>query len=899
MAKLLFYLWLYIFCAKTSSVLSEIFVNSGDETLDFVNKVQSKMVLTNNSNIILLLGNTGSGKSTLIHYVAGDNSKMISIEPSNPNAKDLIIRDELDPYIDQITTTTQSRTLIPEMMIDEEQYVWYDTPGFDDTRNETVEIAIAFLIKCVIENAKNIKIVLVVNHKSVVESENRVDFDNLLTQTTQLLKNIKHFKNSISLVVTKAESVKILRRKFITVTEDNVKNTTANFMLDHRSTLEKKLLTESLHNKKLIESKIQLINDLVNNSSKISVFWRPDDTGSFNTIPIMVNGRHFIRESILNGTSYVETQRGDFGYPLTDGAQLKVMNLTQQSLNNISITLQNIKNLISTHIKHQIDFVQGFKERLQMIQIGKESIESMNKTITLKLVAENLINLIHVFNVTSVNMDDFKYIERSEKSFNIFASLIDSNISTKPSFKLCLEQIFDFFINCEHEIQEVIRSRANQTIAEISSILQKIDGQLIVAIQKRIESIDGLHSRLELLQLGQDSLMFRQINHTSESTHSITDEITLQQRTQQLKTLIQAFNVTSIKLSEFKRLDRHTNYLNTLKSLTPIEFVNFNAISSRAINYQLSSYEWYSFLDDTYRLLTSYDVQKNTNAYNVHNLSDWGQINKPGNLIISKKNFREFTKRITRASEFMPTLQKLIELNAIIDITLKSAPTYDCNKETMTVKGNVIKSSDIHLNKCQSNAIKYIHVYVIDTFYIDCDLFLNKTQPIDLFILANKWHIREPTTFYLNGINGKPPPPTSSLNGMVGKRGNDGTDAGNFFGIAIEILNGHLLTIELNGGNGGNGQDGTGSPDQYVIFDVDNYKDNGPYDSRTTDPDNYYKRYFRENGYDAELKNSEKASWISGVFLSDSNIKQKFRLFPAGCCGSIGVGGEGKDFLSL
>lgn len=172
-----------------------------EETFEFVSKAQNKLNVKKNANIILVLGNTGCGKSTLVHYAAGDFSKIESLEPIG-HQTEYKIQDGLDPDSEtEVISTTVSRTLVPEMVIDEDHNIWYDCPGFGDTRNSTIEIATTFLIKSVIESAANMKIVLVVNYDSVTESHDRQDFDRLLSHATQLLKNIKLFQSSISLVV--------------------------------------------------------------------------------------------------------------------------------------------------------------------------------------------------------------------------------------------------------------------------------------------------------------------------------------------------------------------------------------------------------------------------------------------------------------------------------------------------------------------------------------------------------------------------------------------------------------------------------------------------------------------------------------------------------------------------
>lgn len=54
--------------------------SSVENTFNFVNKASEKLKLTKHQDIILVVGNTGSDKSTLVHVV-GDFDQLKSIEP--------------------------------------------------------------------------------------------------------------------------------------------------------------------------------------------------------------------------------------------------------------------------------------------------------------------------------------------------------------------------------------------------------------------------------------------------------------------------------------------------------------------------------------------------------------------------------------------------------------------------------------------------------------------------------------------------------------------------------------------------------------------------------------------------------------------------------------------------
>lgn len=878
-------LLIYLLFALTS-VLTENISNTAENTLKFVNKAQSEINSTNNSNIILVIGKTGSGKSTLVHYVACDYSKIISID--DEISSDYIVRDGLDASATENVPSSVSRTLIPEVVTDNEQKIWVDCPGFGDTRNTSVEIATAFLIKTIIEISSGIKFVMAVDYTSVTKSYSRDGFDELLSRTTQLIKNVEPFKNSISLVVTKTPSFKIRGKKVIKISESSVKNTTVEFIRDHRTTLLEKGGSEN---------KIQLIDFLLVQSPdgdypKISIFWRPDDVGPFNEIDIMIDGRQKIRESIINHTSYAEINKNDFGFPLSAGAQIQVTFLSQLTIDSILIILTNISDLLQTNIRRKIESADRFQDKLEFVELGKKCIDLNYDTnaLTLNQLVEKLKILALTFNVTDIDMDQFKQIIQHEHNLEILTSLKQNGtIPMQINFHSVFKNTSQLFIDSENQIQNDILSRAKQMIRNIEVNLGYIDEHLFMVLRKKLQTINGFLDKLDLLNLGKNC------------SRSAGDEVTLKQRIDHFKRLTHMFNVTftinasTQSIDIWNRVENFENELNYLKSLSKSEiFVpvrEWIAISTKVIDYQCSEYAWYSFLDQSYQLLGKYDVQKDVTAFNVAHLVDWGKLNKPQGLFIDENNFNDFIDLVMRGSEFVPKPSRFEELNEIINITLKSPPKYQCSGEMMTIEGVFVKSSDIQLTKCPLRAVKRINVFVIDTFYVDCNLNFDEIEEVELHILSYTWNVIEDTTFRLNGMNGKAPAPSSG-NGKPGRPGHLGKNTGNFFGVAYEVVNGHLLTVELIGGQGGDGQDGTGNSDVTVRY-------SRTYDTKTygdQDVENYLLNLIKTESGIHHIDVINKEEYFKGVAGVWGAIEYKFtfRLFANKCCGETGLGGPGE-----
>lgn len=221
---------------------------------------------------------------------------------------------------------------------------------------------------------------------------------------------------------------------------------------------------------------------------------------------------------------------------------------------------------------------------------------------------------------------------------------------------------------------------------------------------------------------------------------------------------------------------------------------------------------------------------------------------------------------------------KLDELNDVIDLTLRSRQ-YECHGDRMVVKGVILKSSDARPSECSAQ-LKRIFMYASNTFYVDSELHLNDMK--ELKIYAPKWIVNQQTAFHLNGLNGSPHPTLQQLS-TAGRPGNVGKNAGNFFGLAIDVINGNWLSVHLNGGIGSNGQDSTGGNDASYehhehIYDLSQY--------------NHDYNYFQGRGYKVESISHSRGGENWEVFSRDSRV-HTFRIHASQCCGNTGLGGVG------
>jgi hypothetical protein len=149
-------------------------------------------------NAVIFIGDTGEGKSSLINYIAGNE---LFAEDDGCGDGGYVIKavKPLDKIV--IGNSTASQTTTPNKWVDKNGIVYWDCPGFCDTKGAEQDIANAFYIKKVFETSTNVKTVLVVSHENL-----KCRIKNLLSilnKLSSLFTDLKELKDSLSLVVTK------------------------------------------------------------------------------------------------------------------------------------------------------------------------------------------------------------------------------------------------------------------------------------------------------------------------------------------------------------------------------------------------------------------------------------------------------------------------------------------------------------------------------------------------------------------------------------------------------------------------------------------------------------------------------------------------------------------------
>ena len=160
---------------------------------------------------VIVIGNTGAGKSTFVNYLSGCTMVLKSPEELGLDEVDDIVvvkskseggaLDEIMP----IGHTKKSKTFMPQVETDRATQITYcDCPGFLDNRGAEINIANAVNIKAALTRAKTVKVVILINYHSLRADRGR-GLSDMLKICSNLFgneRNLEHYQNSIILGIT-------------------------------------------------------------------------------------------------------------------------------------------------------------------------------------------------------------------------------------------------------------------------------------------------------------------------------------------------------------------------------------------------------------------------------------------------------------------------------------------------------------------------------------------------------------------------------------------------------------------------------------------------------------------------------------------------------------------------
>jgi len=139
-----------------------------DELINYIQLGKNEIPKVKGKDLIIFLGNTGSGKSTLINYING-----CTMEETESDLGEMVIQVKKNSQIQELTKighTKESETFIPDIKIGNDGTIYVDMPGFFDNRGQEISIANSVNIKNILVNAKTVKIIVLISYHSLMNN---------------------------------------------------------------------------------------------------------------------------------------------------------------------------------------------------------------------------------------------------------------------------------------------------------------------------------------------------------------------------------------------------------------------------------------------------------------------------------------------------------------------------------------------------------------------------------------------------------------------------------------------------------------------------------------------------------------------------------------------------------
>jgi GTPase Era involved in 16S rRNA processing len=175
--------------------------NDLEEIFKAINYGYEKLSGILDKKVVLVIGNTGSGKSTLVNYLTGKN--LIADKPEKSTRKNefhITSKDEVECKISH--ESAKSCTTIPNRDASTSNVYW-DCPGFKDTRGFKQDIVNQFYINNIFNKIEDIKVLVVIDEATLDSTKGKI-FDELVTTLNQMFKNSDEvLKQSCIFVFTK------------------------------------------------------------------------------------------------------------------------------------------------------------------------------------------------------------------------------------------------------------------------------------------------------------------------------------------------------------------------------------------------------------------------------------------------------------------------------------------------------------------------------------------------------------------------------------------------------------------------------------------------------------------------------------------------------------------------
>jgi len=428
-----------------------------------------KQIELEDINSIIVNGDTGSGKSTLINYLAGE--ELIAFKPANSRALKIKTANSTPKAV--IGHTQTSETLIPgKIKNDSGTLIYWDCPGFDDSRGAAVDISNSFCINKLF-SSKNLKVLVVVDETALTGPKRGKTFKDLVFRLSELFEDKNELIKSMAIVFTKARDID-----------------------DYRQEL--KILVNQAGDEMTLPQK-NLLREIIE-KSQISYFDLPSAVGAIPTdqrediLSSITNAEYISCPNVkitLSATSLVAVQQliefmskklGKLSKKLTSNIEKNISaNCELKTLKNIDSILQNIETSKDGDKACLISFMKDISNKVFEKNTNSpeyvasnnifQEIESIFRyfdNFFLKIIPDSELNnakligpfCINLWHKVQVSITQIEHKENEEK----LSQVMDALEKEHKAYQ-------EFLAKKEHEIELMLKVKEDQ----ISIISQQLE----------------------------------------------------------------------------------------------------------------------------------------------------------------------------------------------------------------------------------------------------------------------------------------------------------------------------------------------------------------------------------------------------------------------------------------
>ncbi|CAL8092059.1 unnamed protein product [Orchesella dallaii] len=780
-------------------------------------------------SVILILGNTGSGKTTLSQLIAGNLSRLHGVLNSSNK---LVIVNE-DDMIGQIgAPSMKSEKIKPEYITNPlTNDSFYDCPGFDDNRGAGTDTAAMFSLKSITDSIKQAKFLFTVPHSSVRIGNDLLDFDLLTRHAARFLKNMSNTMESIGLIVTKVNSYSSLGHY---LSDDEILGEIVDFLLRFRQTLHERLQSKNGDTSE-IHRKIQFIEAILKRESDNGPYeriWFVRELlkcGPFSEIPYVSQVRQIITDLFQNKMSFAEVNSSNFGITLNNATLLKV---EQSFIPEIKTKIENETNELVHKLRNEFLLKLNSSLERDDDDVRRETISKLKmicdrfskiKNITFSsttIVSEIIPEILKQFKGKS-GEDEVKMnqILREEQLLAFFQFL--TNKSADNSFLTLIVTELGHDLSQVREttwnrIQNEFVGNLHINMAdEFSSLITHLETLYFNHIQQEMTKRNKINSTLKSIR--SQYTVIRRLSSTSLSQEDLVDQL--------YSSL--GFEVDPRHIRKLYEIENMYSFYEQITNAPILREINSLTTGISGLTEKISDVgHWYGFVLRVDSILSKYSAQvmlRNVSKETFEGFEDDLTFLEEYNLIYSIPPVIRNISRDGRVEEGMKQ-----QLHEIILLAMAQKATFTCENvgEKVVIKGRFVKFSDFLTDDDQftfpcRNGLKELQIFASETVFIDKDI-LARGKELHLSILAPKWEVvaqgqvGQKRLISLDGRHGASfennPRAYSGddygKSGKDGEPGQPGENGGTLFGLYHELVNSHLLKISVDGGDGGAGQHG-------------------------------------------------------------------------------------------